>query len=66
MTYVYQRILLMKRSDTPCHARYLIWVLYYIPDVGLSVFQLEISRVTVFKIILRLRDLGFVFSTSME
>ena len=37
-----------KRSKAPSHYRYLVWVLDYIPYMGLAVFSSAISRVPVY------------------
>jgi len=55
-------LLIPKSPDAPCFARYLVWVLYYIPYVGLNVSVsqfLVLLCLTVFRIILRLRNLVF-------
>jgi len=55
-------LLILKSPDAPCLARYLVWVLYYIPYVGLDVSVSEflvLPCLTVFRIILRLQNLVF-------
>ena len=37
-----------KRSKGPSHCRYLIWVFYYIPYMGLAVFSFAITRIPVY------------------
>ena len=41
-------LLITERPKTPCHYRYLIWVLSYIPYTGLAVFNFAITRVPVY------------------
>jgi len=52
-------LLITKRPKAPSHYRYLIWVLCYIPYMGLAVFSFAITRVPVYTAILNFWSLCF-------